>query len=316
LARGKPMANRQADHPCLEWRIARDVSKLSHRVAIGAGTNGKKMMEGSMEGRAPAVSVLIPTYNQAAYLPAAIESVLQQTWSDLELIVVNDGSTDQTRRVLRRFESEPRIRITHQENKKLPGALNTGLRQARGEFLTWTSSDNLMLPTMLETLVKALRLNPEVSLVYADWELINRDANVLGVIRTLDYDPYLLMRTNYINACFLYRRICQDEVGFYNANYLHVEDWEYWLRLSERFQMMHVPQVLYQYRVHPDSLTSRVVLSQAEMTSGQRQLIRKLRSRRLAWWLSKIKWEWLRLRMSGDPRRRIHPHIWDRDFDD
>jgi glycosyltransferase involved in cell wall biosynthesis len=273
-------------------------------------------MDSKKEDRAPAITVLIPTYNQADYLPDAIESVLQQTWRDFELLVINDGSTDNTREVLEAYRSEPRLRVIHQSNQKLPRALNTGFKQARGKFLTWTSSDNRMLPKMLETLENALRTNPDVSLVYGDWELIDGKGNSQRVIQTLNYDPYLLMRTNYINACFLYRRSCQAELGLYNPKYLHVEDWEYWLRMSEKYKMMHVPKVLYQYRIHGNSLTSRAVLSQPGLTNGQRRLIKALKSRHIAWWISKIKWEWLRLRMLGDPRRHLHPHVWSKKPDE
>lgn len=88
----------------------------------------------------PAISVVLPTYNQADFLPAAFESVLVQTWDDFELIIVNDGSTDNTQAVLQSYLHHPRIRIITQPNKKLPGALNSGFAVAKGRYLTWTSS--------------------------------------------------------------------------------------------------------------------------------------------------------------------------------
>jgi glycosyltransferase involved in cell wall biosynthesis len=98
----------------------------------------------------PRVSVILPTYNQAEYLPLALDSIFQQTWRDFELIVVNDGSTDATPKILERYHSQYAGRcpfhVVHQANQKLPRALNEGFRRARGEYLTWTSSDNVLHP--------------------------------------------------------------------------------------------------------------------------------------------------------------------------
>lgn len=150
-------------------------------------------------------------------------------------------------------------------------------------------------------------------MVYSDWELIDNGGHSLGLVRTLDYDPHLLMRTNYINASLMYRRECQDHVGLYDERYLHVEDWEYWLRIAREFPMLRVPEVLYQYRVHEGTLTERKVVVSEDLTKGQRRLARLLMSRRMSWMISKLKWELLRWRMAGDPRRKIQPNIWGRD---
>jgi len=257
----------------------------------------------------PRVSVVLPTYNQAEYLPQALDSVLNQTWRDYELIVVNDGSTDDTPRILDEYQQRYGFAVIHQENQKLPRALNTGFRLARGQYLTWTSSDNVMLPHMLEVLVDALDCHPQVGLVYADWEIIDEHGTVIGAAQTLDFDRYLLMRTNYIRACFLYRRACQDAVGLYDPEYIHAEDWEYWLRLSRRFRMMRVPQVLYQYRMHSSSLTEAEVMTQTDgQSEGYRKLAAGFRARPWAWYFSKLKWEWRRLRLGRDPGPYLRPY--------
>ena len=252
----------------------------------------------------PRVSVVLPTYNQAEFLPQALDSVLNQTWRDYELIVINDGSTDGTRRILDGYQERygDGLRVVHQENRRLPGALNAGFGLARGEYLTWTSSDNCMLPRMLEVLVDALDCHPQVGLVYADWEVIDEDGAVFGVVRTFDFDRDLLMRANYINACFLYRRACQEAVGLYDPAYIHAEDWEYWWRISRRFDVMRVPQVLYQYRLHSGSLTETDVLTQVDgQSEGYRRLAAGFQAGRRGWYLSRLKWVWLRLRLGQDP---------------
>lgn len=267
------------------------------------------MMTSQVGVGSPRVSVVLPTYNQAEYLPQALDSILNQTWSDYELIVVNDGSTDDTPYILDEYQKRHGFTVIHQDNQKLPRALNTGFRLARGQYLTWTSSDNVMLPHMLETLVDALDRNPQVGLVYADWEVIDEHGAVIGVVQTFDFDRYLLMRTNYINACFLYRRACQDAVGLYDPEYIYAEDWEYWLRISRSFEMMRVTQVLYQFRIHSSSLTKTVVLAQAKGPPKYNKLDTDLRSRPLAWYFSKLKWEWLRFRLGQDPRQCLQPYV-------
>jgi len=257
----------------------------------------------------PCVSVVLPTYNQSEYLPQALDSVLNQTWRDYELIVVNDGSTDDTPLILDDYQQRNGFTVINQENQKLPGALNTGFRVARGRYLTWTSSDNVMLPEMLEVLVTALDQYPNVGLVYADWEVIDEHGMDIGAVQTFDFDRHLLIRTNYINACFLYRRACQDMVGLYDPEYIYVEDWEYWLRISRSFKMMRVPQVLYQYRLHGDSLSETNVLTQAGGRSiGYLRLAAQFRARPWAWYFSKLKWEWLRLRLGQDPGLCLRPY--------
>ena len=102
------------------------------------------------------VSVVLPAYNQAGLLPEAIESVLNQTYSDFELIVIDDGSTDDVAAVLGRYADHPKVRILTQANQKLPKALNNAFEFAAGEFLSWTSADNLMEPAQLERQVEFL----------------------------------------------------------------------------------------------------------------------------------------------------------------
>ena len=99
-----------------------------------------------------------------------------------------------------------------------------------------------MLPDMLTELVGALDRWPQVGLVYADWIVIDEVGQAIRTVQTLNFDRHLLMRVNYINACFLYRRICQDKVGLYDPEYLYAEDWEYWLRIAEHFEMRRVPK--------------------------------------------------------------------------
>lgn len=261
------------------------------------------------ETESPRVSVVLPTYNQAQYLPDALDGIFDQTWVDYELIVVNDGSTDETPDILRAYQERHAFTVIHQENQRLPRALNAGFRRARGEYLTWTSSDNVMLPRMVEVLVDALDRHPQVGLVYADWEVIDEDGGLIGAVETLDFDRHLLMRMNYINACFLYRRRCQETVGLYDPAYQQAEDWEYWWRIAGAFPLMRVPRTLYRFRVHEQSLSKSEVLAQpGGMPESYLRLEARFRARPWDWYLSKLKWSWLRFRLGQDPRLVLQPY--------
>src|SRR5438128_2730451 len=111
----------------------------------------------------PLVSIVLPTYNRAALLGGAVESCLRQTWKHLELLIVDDGSTDSTGDVAGEWaRRDSRVRYLKQENGKIPRALNTGFRAASGEFFTWTSDDNLFEPEAIEIMATYLIEHPEV----------------------------------------------------------------------------------------------------------------------------------------------------------
>ncbi|MBM4431393.1 MAG: glycosyltransferase [Chloroflexi bacterium] len=249
----------------------------------------------------PRVSIVLPTYNQAHYLPAALDSVFAQTYSDYELIVVNDGSTDRTAEVLADYQQRHEFTAIRQENQGLPRALNAGFAQAHGDYLTWTSSDNVMLPEMLSVLVQALDKDPSVGLVYADRYLMDEEGRDLGCFNTPDYDPYLLLHANLVHCCFLYRRECMERVGGYDPEFIYGEDWEYWIRISLYYRMKRVPQALYRYRFHGTSMTSELVLGIARNLSYAEFAARIRQRMPVRWYIGKLEWWWLRLSRKNHP---------------
>jgi len=205
----------------------------------------------------PRVSVVLPTYNDLRFLPGAIDSVLGQSFQDFELVVVNDGSTDGTKAYLDGF-NDPRVRVIHQENRRLPEALNAGFRAARGDLLTWTSADNYCAPGFLEHLVGALEAYPEAGFAYSDFANIDKDGQVISVRENPSLTYHDLLAGNPGVASFMYRRACQDKVGYYDPSMECAEDWDYWLRILEHFETVYVPQVLYHYRRHEDGMSQRM----------------------------------------------------------
>lgn len=211
-----------------------------------------------MPDTTPLVSIVLPTYNGVAYLRESIDSCLAQTYSNWELIVVDDCSSDATPEIIASYTAaDPRIRsIRHESNRRLPAALNTGHALARGSYLTWTSDDNRFLPTALAEMTRFLEEHPAVGLVYADSVLIDDNGEYLK-----DWPAQPASRLAYVNAvgaCFLYRRSVYEAVGAYDERQFLAEDWDFWLRASYQFQLAPLHRILYQYRWHDQSLTKAV----------------------------------------------------------
>lgn len=201
------------------------------------------------------LSVILPVYNGSRYLLGAIENILTQSHENTELIIVDDASTDNTAEIIASIQDERVRKLRHEKNQGLPKALNSGFAASKGEYLTWTSDDNLYAPNALETLANFLDAHTEVDFVYADYWEIDETGKV-GVRKYL-CPPDKLLETNCVGACFLYRRRVYQVIGDYDPAARLVEDWEYWLRVSQRFRMEHISEPLYYYRVHPQSLTSQ-----------------------------------------------------------
>lgn len=200
------------------------------------------------------VSIVLPTLQAEKYLSQAVDSILAQTYSAWELIVVDGGSKDATLEILARY-SDPRIRLVHQpaNSGKLPGALNLGFQHARGAYLTWMQADDLYEPPAIATLVEALEQNPTVDFVYSDYWWIDEHGSRLR--KEVVPAPEEMARRNCIGHYFIYRRAVMETVGEYDFVYYMAEDYEYWLRVSQKHNMMPIHNAQYLYRAHPDSLT-------------------------------------------------------------
>src|SRR5688572_4229057 len=184
----------------------------------------------------PKVSVIIASYNYGRFVGQAIRSVLDQTWRDREVIVVDDGSTDDTAAVVRTFGDS--VRAIHQANRGLSGARNTGLRAASGQYVACLDSDDLWLPDKLARQVAVLDARPDVGLVYADAVYFD-DASGTSLGRHGERYRHadghvtadLITRGNFIpSPTPLFRRAAVDVVGDFDETLRHSEDWDMWIR--------------------------------------------------------------------------------------
>lgn len=219
------------------------------------------------------VSIVLPTYNGSKYIQKSIDSCLGQTHSNLELIIVDDASTDETPQIINSY-SDRRIKyVRHSTNLKLPRALNTGFLQCTGDYLTWTSDDNFFAPEAIEVMVRALLRYPEIDYVYTDNYIIDEDDNIQDYFAV---GPVESLKTgNLIGGCFLYQRKVYEEIGEYNPDSFLAEDYDYWVRISKQFRMQRIRRPLYYYRLHKDSLTAKYGRYGSQLAEEVAERIRK-----------------------------------------
>jgi len=220
------------------------------------------------------VSIVLPVHNGDRYIREAIESILNQTYPQFELIIIDDGSTDETGRIIDAYEKrDSRIHVFHQSNQKLPQSLNNGFKKAVGEYLTWTSDDNRLKPDFLEKMVSCLSKHPSWDMIYANMDIIGEDG--LPLKNSSWYSGYhnpfnsehvhLPTNTaelntwpnNFIGGAFLYRSYVNNLLAGYNTNQYTREDYDYWMQINSLFTIKHVNfnTPVYDYRFHSESLT-------------------------------------------------------------
>lgn len=199
------------------------------------------------------VSVVIPAYNSMAYLPETIANVLQQTYPDFEVVVVNDGSTDNTAEWISQID-DPRIRLISQTNLGLAGARNTGIREAKGEYLAFLDADDLWESTKLAEQVTVLDNHPEVGLVCTWVTYVDENGNSTGRVVQNHHEGHIwqqLTQRNFVESgsVAMVRRECFAKCGVFDCNLgSFVEDWDMWLRIAQYYPFKVVKKPLVFYR--------------------------------------------------------------------
>lgn len=218
---------------------------------------GYYKMQGKSEMRNDLISIILPVYNGEDFLEEAIKSILKQTYSNFELIIINDASTDSSLTIAKEFSLiDERIRIfSNEKNLLLPESLNLGHKYAKGEYITWTSDDNLLKPNFLKTLLNNL-LSTGSDIIYSDYDIILENGDLKRIHRPGSL-PELIFE-NIIGASFLYKRNVFYELNGYDKSLFLVEDYYFFLKASLLFKFHHISISLYQYRIHSNSLTGEI----------------------------------------------------------
>ncbi|PSO91469.1 MAG: glycosyl transferase family A [Cyanobacteria bacterium QS_3_48_167] len=240
----------------------------------------------------PKVSVIIPAYKAITYLPETMEDVLSQTFDNFEVIVVNDGSTDETEQWVSQI-ADSRVKLISQENRGLAGARNTGINHARGKFIAFLDADDLWDPTKLEKQVRILEENSEVGLVYTWVAYIDEQGKSTGRVfkNQAEGDVWKELIEHNIVECgsvAMVRRYCFETCGVFDRNLgSFVEDWDMWLRIASRYAFKVIKEPLVYYRQLPMSASRnweamersfRLVIEKAFASSSPELLYLKERS--------------------------------------
>lgn len=208
----------------------------------------------------PKVSVVIPAYNAMAYLPETVESVLRQTFTDFEVLIIDDGSSDQIVQWASQV-TDPRVKLISQENQGISGARNIGIDYAKGEYVAFLDADDIWEPTKLEKQVRCLEDNPAVGLVNT-WVLLTdergKSTGRMGISHAEGDVWKQLVEFKTVCCCAstpLIRRCCFEIVGVFDRDLSGLADWDMWVRIASHYSFALLKQPLVRYRHHPNNMS-------------------------------------------------------------
>lgn len=209
----------------------------------------------------PLVSVLIPTYNRGQYLRESIASALSQSVSPFEIVVVDDGSDDNTPNIVAAFH-DPRLRYVRKEHSGAPATRNRAVQEAKGEFLLWIDSDDILLPNTLEIYYETLKKFPDADVIYGHLMITDEKLNVQAPLtytdwygRDHDLVPRLLQGNCVPNPGSMIKATCYEKTGLYNEEFPRAHDYEWWSRLALNAKLKHCGQFVVLYRWHDSNLS-------------------------------------------------------------
>ncbi|MEL7069004.1 MAG: glycosyltransferase family A protein [Cyanobacteria bacterium J06581_3] len=214
----------------------------------------------------PRVTVVIPVYNSLDYLPDAVESALEQTFGDIEVIIVNDGSSDNTEQWVL-SQSDPRIILISQENLGKSAARNRGIAASKGEYIAFLDADDLWETTKLEKQVRCLESAPDVGLVYTWTALADESGQPTGRILASPaegnvWKPLMLKNILACGSTPMVRRQCFEVAGLFSSDLPLAQDWDMWIRIAARYEFALIKQPLVRYRKHTGNTSAKWELMQ------------------------------------------------------
>lgn len=228
----------------------------------------------------PTFDVIIPAYNAAKFLPQAIDSVVAQTFEDWRILLVDDGSTDNTAEVVAPYIEQlgPKLKYIKQANAGLPAARNTAIRNSSAELLALLDADDIWLPERLAESVKCFEGRPQVGLAYGFNSRIDADGVVIDTFtRRSKYAEGKIARYIYMRLVQLpcptitFRRSAVDEVGMFDETLRATEDRDLWVRIAMKYEVALVPKLIALYRTSPNAMTT----DPERMLKAQQQFIEK-----------------------------------------
>lgn len=209
----------------------------------------------------PMITVITPTFNRERFIGEAIESVMKQTYDNLEHFIIDDGSEDNTKELVENYQKKDgRIHYFYQENQGQSAARNIGLKHARGDYICFLDSDNYWFLNKLEKSLTGFQKYPETDILYGDCVAVNEAGDVIsrkGMKRHSGYIAPLLLRDNFVSMnTSMVRKRCFEEMGGFEAKDRLSEDYELWLRFSSKYRFYYLPEYLAYYRVMENQISS------------------------------------------------------------
>jgi glycosyltransferase involved in cell wall biosynthesis len=230
-------------------------SEINDNSTIGSLLNGMP--------HTPTVSVVMPVFNGAEFLDEAVRSILDQTFRDFEFIIVDDGSTDDTPRILRKYaEADDRVRVHRQENRGVVAALNQACRLAQGRFIARMDADDVSLPRRFEKQIEFLKTHPKVGVLGTWASKIDKQGSVIATW-CLPANPTVLKWNHFFRVCVIHptvlmRREILEKLNFYRPDAVYAEDWDLWLRASAITEFGNTPEILFKYRISGKNTSKRL----------------------------------------------------------
>jgi glycosyltransferase involved in cell wall biosynthesis len=223
----------------------------------------------------PRVSVVIPSYNRAGCIEKAIDSVLEQTVDDIEIILVDDGSTDNTRELVQNKYGD-QVRYVYQENQGMAGARNTGIKNAQGDYIAFLDSDDYWRPGKLERQLSLAEEHPEYGLLASRCDKIQRSGHINKPNRPLSYQSRRgksgwvlndLFQANFIRtSTVIIRRDCFNRIGLFDEKLIRGEDIDFWLRMASVYPIGFINESLTVYLDNPDGVSTDSLLARLYRT--------------------------------------------------
>lgn len=196
----------------------------------------------------------MPVFNGEKFLKEAIDSILKQTFIDFEFIIVNDGSTDNTRNIIQNYNDHRIKLLNNKSNLGISRAANIGIKASCGIYIARQDADDISMPERLEKEVSFLDQNKNVGLVGTYYFVINENGKILNTIKCLtksiELRVKLLEGNQFCHGTIMFRRECIDKIGAYREEFKLAEDYDLYLRIAERYDMANIPEPLYKWRIN------------------------------------------------------------------
>lgn len=232
--------------------------------------------------KTPRVSVVMAVFNGEKYLSEAVDSILKQSFTDFEFIIINDGSTDNTKDILGKYHDERIVVIHFKKNMGIAKARNYGLEIAKGKDIAVMDSDDISLPNRLEMQVNFLDNHPDIGVVGSAFYRIIENGEILGkdscLAESEDLKNALLKENQFCHGSTMIRRECFEKVGKYREEFKYSLDYDLWLRVSEHFKMTNIEEPLYMWRINFDGITVAKKVEQEKYTFLARRLAKERRT--------------------------------------